>query len=41
MHLKKAKKKGFIQDEIDEAAWIGISIGGYPTMPFYEQLQNS
>jgi len=41
MHLKKAKEKGFIQDEIDEAAWMGISFGGPPTMVFYEQLKNS
>ena len=37
MHLKNAKKKGFTQDEIDEAAWMGISFGGSPTMVFYEQ----
>ncbi len=37
MHLKKAKDKGFTQDEIDEAAWMGISFGGSPTMVFYEQ----
>jgi len=37
MHLKNARKKGFTQDEIDEAAWMGISFGGSPTMVFYEQ----
>jgi selenide,water dikinase len=37
MHLKNAKEKGFTQDEIDEAAWMGISFGGSPTMVFYEQ----
>jgi selenide,water dikinase len=41
MHLKKAKEKGFTQDEIDEAAWMGISFGGSPTMVFYEKLKNS
>ena len=41
MHLKNAKKKGFTQDEIDEAAWMGISFGGSPTMVFYEQHKNS
>ncbi|MHC4207261.1 MAG: carboxymuconolactone decarboxylase family protein, partial [Planctomycetota bacterium] len=41
MHLKNAKQKGFTQDEIDEAAWMGISFGGSPTMVFYEQLKNS
>ena len=37
MHLKKAKEKGFTQDEIDEAAWMGISFAGSPAMAFYEQ----
>ncbi|MHC4678911.1 MAG: selenide, water dikinase SelD [Planctomycetota bacterium] len=41
MHLKQAKEKGFTRDEIDEAAWMGISFGGSPTMVFYEQLKNS
>ena len=37
MHLKKAKEKGFTQDEIDEAAWLGISFAGSPAMVFYEK----
>jgi len=41
MHLKNAKKKGFTQDEIDEAAWMGISFAGSPAMVFYEQHKNS
>ena len=41
MHLKNAKKKGFTQDEIDEAAWMGISFGGSPTMVFYENFKNA
>ena len=41
MHLKKAREKGFTQDEIDEAAWMGISFGGSPTMVFYEQFKIS
>jgi len=41
MHLKNAKKKGFTQHEIDEAAWMGISFGGSPAMVFYEQNKNS
>jgi selenide,water dikinase len=41
MHLKNAKEKGFTQDEIDEAAWMGISFGGSPAMAFYEQHKNS
>lgn len=35
MHLKKAKEKGFSQDEIDEAAWMAISFGGSPLMVWY------
>ncbi len=41
MHLQNARKKGFTQDEIDEAAWMGISFAGSPAMVFYEQLKNS
>jgi len=41
MHLKNAREKGFTQDEIDEAAWMGISFAGSPAMVFYEQLKNS
>jgi len=41
MHLKIAKEKGFTQDEIDEAAWMGISFSGSPAMVFYEQLKSS
>ena len=41
MHLEKAKEKGFTQDEIDEAAWMGISFAGSPAMVFYEQLKKS
>lgn len=41
MHLKKAKEKGFTQDEIDEAAWLGISFAGSPAMVFYEQIKNT
>ncbi len=37
MHLKNAKEKGFTQDEIDEAVWMGISFAGSPAMVFYEQ----
>jgi AhpD family alkylhydroperoxidase len=40
MHLKKAKEKGFTQNEIDEAAWMGISFAGSPAMVFYEQLKS-
>jgi selenide, water dikinase len=41
MHLKKAAEKGFTQDEIDEAAWMGISFAGSPAMVFYEQIKTT
>jgi alkylhydroperoxidase/carboxymuconolactone decarboxylase family protein YurZ len=28
MHLKKTKEKGFTQDEIGKAAWMGTSFAG-------------
>jgi AhpD family alkylhydroperoxidase len=40
MHLKNAQKKGFSQEEIDEAAWMGISFAGSPAMVFYEQIKS-
>jgi len=39
-HIVKAKKMGFTQDEIDEAAWMGIAFGGSPVMIFYKSLNN-
>jgi selenide,water dikinase len=41
IHLKKAIQKGFTQDEIDEAAWMGVSFGGSPCLMFYNELKNS
>jgi AhpD family alkylhydroperoxidase len=38
MHLQNARRKGFTQDEIDEAAWMGISFAGSPAMVFYQQV---
>lgn len=38
-HIKKARDLGFSQEEIDEAAWLGISFGGSPTMMFYNALR--
>ena len=40
-HVKKARATGFSQEEIDEAAWMGISFGGSPTMVFYNRLRKS
>ncbi len=35
-HVQKARKKGFTEEEIDEAAWMGIAFGGAPVMMFYK-----
>ncbi len=39
-HIAKAKKMGFSQQEIDEAAWMAIAFGGSPVMMFYKQNKN-
>ena len=36
-HINKAREKGFSEEEIDEAAWMGVAFGGAPTMMFYKQ----
>lgn len=38
-YVKKAREMGFSQEEIDEAAWLGIAFGGSPTMAFYKRVQ--
>jgi len=38
IHNKKAKKMGFSDEEIDEAAWMGIAFGGSAVMMFYKSL---
>lgn len=40
-HVKKARAMGFSQEEIDEAAWLGIAFGGSPAMVFYNRLRKS
>jgi selenide,water dikinase len=40
-HLKKARAMGFSQEEIDEAAWMGIGFGGSPAMVFYNGMRKS
>jgi len=39
IHLEKAREKGFTAEEIDEAAWMGISFGGAPCKVFYEEVK--
>ncbi len=36
-HIAQARQKGFSEEEIDEAAWMGIAFGGAPCMMFYKQ----
>ena len=38
-HVKKAREMGFSQEEIDDAAWMGIAFGGAPTMAFYNRVR--
>jgi len=41
IHVEKARKMGFSQDQIDEAAWMAISFGGSPILMFYNQFGKS
>jgi selenide,water dikinase len=36
-HIEKARKMGFSDSEIDEAAWMGIAFSGSPAMMFYKE----
>jgi selenide, water dikinase len=40
-HTAKARGMGFTQEEIDEAAWMGVSFGGSPAMVFYNGLRKA
>jgi selenide,water dikinase len=40
-HIDKARKMGFTQEEIDEAAWMAIAFGGSPVMMFYNGVKGS
>jgi AhpD family alkylhydroperoxidase len=40
-HVKKAREMGFTQEEIDEAAWLGIAFGGSPAMAFYNGVRKA
>ncbi|MHC5034354.1 MAG: carboxymuconolactone decarboxylase family protein [Planctomycetota bacterium] len=39
MHIKKAREMGLSEEEIDEAAWMGIAFGGSPAMMFYNTVR--
>ena len=38
-HIAKAKKMGYTEAEIDEAAWMAIAFGGTPAMMFYKNVK--
>lgn len=40
-HIEKALQKGFTDQEIDEAAWMGIAFSGSPAMMFYKMIKNN
>jgi selenide,water dikinase len=39
-NVKKARDMGLSQEEIDEAAWLGIAFGGSPAMAFYKRVNH-
>jgi selenide, water dikinase len=39
-NVKKARDMGLSQEEIDEAAWLGIAFGGSPAMAFYKRMSH-
>ena len=41
VHIKNAKDKGFTDDEIDEAARVGISFADSEALDFYEKFKKS
>ncbi len=42
VHLEKAKNMGISQEELDEAAWCAIAMGGAPVKLFYSSyMENS
>ncbi len=38
-HIQKARQKGFTEQEIDEAAWMGIAFSGSPAMMLYKNIK--
>ncbi len=38
-HIAKARKMGYTESEIDEAAWMAIAFGGSPAMMFYKEVK--
>ena len=41
LHVEKARKMGFSQEEIDEAVWMAIAFGGAPVMMFYKEVMKT
>lgn len=40
-HIRKAKRMGFSEEEIDDAAWSAIAFGGSPVMMFYDRVKET
>lgn len=38
-HIEKARRKGFTDEEIDEAAWLAVAFSGSPAMMFYKETK--
>lgn len=41
VHWEKARKMGISEEELDEAAWCAIAMGGAPVRMFYMQFKKS
>ena len=39
-HIEKAKKMGFSDAEIDDAAWSAVAFGGSPVMMFFKGIKD-
>lgn len=40
-HVAKARRMGFSEEEIEEAAWMAVAFGGSPVMMFYKETMKS
>ncbi len=40
-HLAKAAKMGITREELDEAVWIAVAMGGAPVWLFYQEAMNT
>jgi AhpD family alkylhydroperoxidase len=40
VHRKKAAEMGLTPDQLEEAAWCAIAMGGAPVRMFYEEMKS-